>query len=38
MEKEKSYVSGIIGGIIGGFIASIPWVVIYAMAVWSYQF
>jgi len=29
MEKEKSYISGIIGGIIGGCIAAIPWVVIY---------
>ena len=29
MNKNESYISGIIGGLIGGLIASIPWILMY---------
>ncbi len=38
MEKEKSYILGIIGGILGGFIGSVLWILLYVYANFAYSF
>ena len=29
MQKQRSYITGILGGVIGGLIATLPWILMY---------